>query len=41
MRARSGIPQRIHATYGAVADRDLDGKHYRVLEAHARRTAIR
>jgi len=26
-------PQRIGATYGAVADRDLDGKHYRVIEA--------
>jgi len=26
-------PQRIAASYGAVTDRDLDGKHYRVVEA--------
>ena len=26
-------PERIHANYGAVADRDADGKHYRVVEA--------
>ncbi len=27
-------PQRIAATFGAVADRDLDGRRYRVIEAH-------
>ncbi len=26
-------PERIHANYGPVADRDADGKHYRVVEA--------
>jgi hypothetical protein len=27
-------PQRIKATYGAIGERDLEGKHYRVVEAH-------
>ena len=27
-------PQRIKATYGAISEADLEGKHYRVLEAH-------
>ncbi|HEV7490743.1 MAG TPA: aspartyl protease family protein [Rhodanobacteraceae bacterium] len=27
-------PQRIKATYGAIGERDLEGKHYRVIEAH-------